>query len=249
MPIETGVLRAEDKSEAATGAARLAQAHRTVGRAWGRLQADRWAAVIGLGPGVYADIGCSGGEYVRRLGDLGNIAFGVDLLRDASWRDDGRFLCADARELPLADRSVDVAFAFEVLEHVADPAHTLRELRRIARRAVVISVPDCAMPAELRGSGLAFNHWTDRSHVQFFTAASLRDLLASADLDVRELRRINPVSPERIVLRTWGWPERLAAPTARWLARVPGRRQLPMTLLATAVVPPQPRRRFNTATP
>ncbi len=230
--------QARELPEIATTTRGLAESRAAVGRAWGRVQADRWAAVTSLGPGDYLDVGCSGGAYVRRLGDLEQLAFGVDLLRDAAWRDDGRFLCADAGALPLADRSVDVAFAFEVLEHVPDPLNVVRELARIARRAVVVSVPDCETPRELAGSGLAFNHWTDRSHVQFFTTASLGDLLKSAGLTVQPIRRINPVSPERVMLRAWGWPERVAAPAARCLSRLPGRRPLTMTLLATCEVQP-----------
>jgi len=49
--------------------------------------------------------------------------------------------CADARQLPFADHSLDVVVCSQVLHHFADddiPA-VLRELTRVARRAVIVS--------------------------------------------------------------------------------------------------------------
>lgn len=45
--------------------------------------------------------------------------------------------------IPLSDRAVDVACAFEVLEHLpfAEFATALRELMRVSSRAVIISLP------------------------------------------------------------------------------------------------------------
>ena len=50
-------------------------------------------------------------------------------------------VCADARRLPFADASVDVVICSQVLHHFEDaeiPA-VLRELSRVARRAVIVS--------------------------------------------------------------------------------------------------------------
>lgn len=51
---------------------------------------------------------------------------------------------ASATAIPLADRSVDVACAFQVLEHMPFEVslQALKELCRVARKAVVISLPD-----------------------------------------------------------------------------------------------------------
>lgn len=47
----------------------------------------------------------------------------------------------DARALALADRSVDAVTALEILEHMEEPERALREMVRVGRRLVVLSVP------------------------------------------------------------------------------------------------------------
>ena len=48
---------------------------------------------------------------------------------------------ADIFHLPYPDESLDVVGCFEVLEHQDDPGPALAELARVARRAVILSVP------------------------------------------------------------------------------------------------------------
>jgi ubiquinone/menaquinone biosynthesis C-methylase UbiE len=48
---------------------------------------------------------------------------------------------ADIESLPFGDDRFDLVLAIEVLEHVPDPVAALRELGRVARRDVVLSVP------------------------------------------------------------------------------------------------------------
>ncbi|PJF41539.1 MAG: methyltransferase type 11 [Phototrophicales bacterium] len=51
---------------------------------------------------------------------------------------------ADARHLPFSDQCVDVAVAFQVLEHLPYEGfeQALRELKRVARKHVLISLPE-----------------------------------------------------------------------------------------------------------
>jgi 2-polyprenyl-3-methyl-5-hydroxy-6-metoxy-1,4-benzoquinol methylase len=80
----------------------------------------------------------------------------------------GRLAAArmDAGRLGFGDGAFDVATVLEVLEHVADPAPVAAELMRVARRAVVATVP---------------SHEDDNpEHVRVFTADSLRALFEAA---------------------------------------------------------------------
>jgi SAM-dependent methyltransferase len=86
------------------------------------------------------DVGCGTGRALPALrhavGPLGRV-IGVDvtapMLAQARHRrgDAGHLLLADARRLPLADRSVDAVFAAGLVQHLPDPAAGLRELARV----------------------------------------------------------------------------------------------------------------------
>lgn len=99
-------------------------------------------------------------------------------------------VCADARALPFADRSLDVVLCSQVLHHFPDaelPA-VLRELDRVARRAVIVS--------DLRRSWIAvagfwLATWAMRFHpvsradgvtsiLRGFTAGELREHVRAA---------------------------------------------------------------------
>jgi len=64
---------------------------------------------------------------------------------------------ADAEHLPLADRSVDIAYVHDGLHHLADPLAGVDEMARVARTAVSVNEPARARltAAAIRG-GLAF---------------------------------------------------------------------------------------------
>jgi SAM-dependent methyltransferase len=96
------------------------------------------------------DVGTGLADIPSRARDLGArrgvrlTMYGIDeaasLARVAHGLLDGS-TCADARRLPFADASIDVVTCSQVLHHFEDaeiPA-VLRELQRVARRAVIVS--------------------------------------------------------------------------------------------------------------
>jgi SAM-dependent methyltransferase len=100
------------------------------------------ATLLDVGTGL-ADIPAA----LKRLANrkhVGLTTYGVDeaasLARVSQGLLDGS-ICADARRLPFADASVDVVTCSQLLHHFTDdelPA-LLRELTRVARRAVIVS--------------------------------------------------------------------------------------------------------------
>lgn len=70
-----------------------------------------------------------------------------------------RFAAADLLALPVADQAVDTALAVHVLEHLpaAVSAAAVAQLRRVARRRVVIAVPLEAAPDPTFGHVQAFD--------------------------------------------------------------------------------------------
>lgn len=205
-------------------------------RSWGRIVPARLDAVVRhAGPRVL-DAGCSTGAYVAELCRRGYDARGVDLLAHDEWRGPHaeRFQRADAAALPFMDGSFDTVISFEVLEHTLDPARVLREYHRVARKNLVLSVPNCEQPTEFKAAGLAYHHWVDRTHHQMFTSESLRRVIAENGFRVEVLDHINPILPQLLCLTAWRIPFPLAARISRLIAAIPFRRRYTMTLLAVA---------------
>lgn len=63
--------------------------------------------------------------------------FGSDLIPD-----DGVLQCNLEEKLPFEDDSFDVVTALDVIEHLNDPHSALKELCRVAKKSVIISLPN-----------------------------------------------------------------------------------------------------------
>jgi ubiquinone/menaquinone biosynthesis C-methylase UbiE len=92
------------------------------------------------------DVGVGTGRFAAPLGQRGLEILGVDLslemMRRARTKGIGTLIRADLRRLPVSGEAVDGAFMAHVLQLVPDPGPVLRELGRVARRAVVILLPE-----------------------------------------------------------------------------------------------------------
>jgi ubiquinone/menaquinone biosynthesis C-methylase UbiE len=127
------------------------------------------------------DIGCATGEYIQRLKDHGFECVGVDsntdYIREAEAKGNVVYTM-DARHLEFPDKSFDTLLLFEVLEHIDDPVEVLREAKRVSRKNILITVPNCAGFDRLSRFGLTFEHMLERDHVNFFTKKELEELLS-----------------------------------------------------------------------
>jgi 2-polyprenyl-3-methyl-5-hydroxy-6-metoxy-1,4-benzoquinol methylase len=129
------------------------------------------------------DFGCAIGAYCLALSRLGFACTGVDVNpayveRARANGVDGR-LVERGEPAPFPDASFDTVLLFEVLEHVPDYEQVLREAARLAKKNVLITVPNCAAVDALEGSGLVFDHMLDQDHLNFFTPATLGAALAA----------------------------------------------------------------------
>ena len=87
--------------------------------------------------GTVLDIGCRTREVERAFADRAPVRYlGVDLA------DSGDVVADLGDRLPFRDNSVDVVVALDVLEHTDGIHDAFAELRRVARRNVVLSLPN-----------------------------------------------------------------------------------------------------------
>ena len=94
--------------------------------------------------GSALDLGCGFGAYGGELARLGVNCVGCDVnpeyLRTAAAG--GLMVVQVGSTLPFADRSFDSVLMFEVVEHVEDLDRILSEAFRVARKNVLITVPN-----------------------------------------------------------------------------------------------------------
>ncbi len=86
---------------------------------------------------------------------------------------------ADIVSLPFRDDQFDLVLAIEVLEHVDDPDAALREVARVARRDVVLSVPREPI---WRAANLARGKYVSTvgntpGHIQHWSSRAFTDLV------------------------------------------------------------------------
>ena len=99
-------------------------------------------------PGVESilDFGCGRGEVLPLYGDKGYKVVGTDADEECVRisAQHGNAVLLDTKD-PLAqfgEKSFDAVVCYHVLEHVPSPVETIRILSKIARKAVVIAVPN-----------------------------------------------------------------------------------------------------------
>jgi ubiquinone/menaquinone biosynthesis C-methylase UbiE len=137
-------------------------------------------------PESILDIGCGEGvlteQWAARLGS-GRVV-GVDLedakLR-AQWatrqRENLEFRTTDGGRLQFGDGEFDLVAAIEALEHIPNPAETVKEMARVVRKHLLVSVPheplwrilNVARGAYVRDLGNTpghVNHWSKRGFVR-----------------------------------------------------------------------------------
>jgi 2-polyprenyl-3-methyl-5-hydroxy-6-metoxy-1,4-benzoquinol methylase len=162
------------------------------------------------------DVGCGEGRFTAALVRAGREAVGIDVaqepLRRAHAREGGLDLRLVPAEgpWPLEDTSFDAVWAGEVLEHVADTAGWLSEVRRVLRSggALVLSTPAHGPLTRLALglSGRAFeSHFDPRSdHLRFYTRRTLVALLVDFGFERIETAgaggSIGPLPPRRVLL-------------------------------------------------
>ena len=105
--------------------------------------------VTSIDPSSLLDVGCGEGVVTERMARLTRATtVGVDLGDEpmrTKWESRQRplltFQSASAYELPFDDESYDCVCALEVLEHLERPRDALTEMARVARNALLLSVP------------------------------------------------------------------------------------------------------------
>ena len=166
------------------------------------LRAGFARASVGAGARVL-DLGCGDGALTGTLvaatGADGTVV-GADVAEAALRRARARHPQLELLrvpvdgDLPFDDTSFDVVWASEVIEHVADTARWLSEVRRVLvpRGRLALTTPDHGR-LRLALSGIERYSEPLGDHLHLYTARSLRALLTEFGFDVEQLRAVGGV--------------------------------------------------------
>jgi SAM-dependent methyltransferase len=130
------------------------------------------------------DLGCGDGWMCAELDSLGARPLGVEVAAAAVERARRHHPGLEFRlaeidgELPLEDNAFDVVWASEVIEHVADTARWLSEVRRVLRPRgrLLLTTPNHSRLRLLAG-GIERYSEPLGDHLHLYVARSLRSLL------------------------------------------------------------------------
>ncbi len=128
------------------------------------------------------DVGCATGEYSAHLNEMGFSCVGVDVnpsyVAIARKKHGVEAYCMKGESLGFPDDAFDTVILFEIVEHITDVKAVLIEARRIARKNVLITTPDCTDFMKLKRAMLTYRHTLEKEHIHFFTRSDLETLLS-----------------------------------------------------------------------
>jgi ubiquinone/menaquinone biosynthesis C-methylase UbiE len=156
------------------------------------------------------DLGCGDGALSGVLADAAGASgsvVGVEVAEAALRRARARHpaltfaLAPIDGALPLDDGSFDVVWSSAVIEHVADTARWLSEVRRVLvpRGRLLVTTPNHGR-LRLAIGGIERYSEPLGDHLHLYSAGSLRELLTEFDFAVTELRQAGPPLLKRLLL-------------------------------------------------
>lgn len=133
------------------------------------------------------DAGCGGGAYLDALERDGISRIGADINQKYAGfcRERGHNVVQmDAQAMAFASSSFDSVILIEVLEHLESPRRALERAFTVARKNVLVSVPNIDVIPYLYRYGVVPWHLLEASHLTFFTPKLLETLMLESASDV-----------------------------------------------------------------
>jgi 2-polyprenyl-3-methyl-5-hydroxy-6-metoxy-1,4-benzoquinol methylase len=126
------------------------------------------------------DVGCGIGAYVKALLEEDYECEGIESNRDyvaECIKSHLKVQVMDANQLSFPAHSFDTLMMIEVLEHLPEPITALAEAFRVARKNVIISVPNIDVIPIMSKYQVVPWHILEATHLNFFTPKILESVL------------------------------------------------------------------------
>ncbi|MCB0410763.1 MAG: class I SAM-dependent methyltransferase, partial [Flavobacteriales bacterium] len=86
------------------------------------------------------DVGCGKGYFLSQLQGKGLELTGCDIV-DKGESKNYNYVKGNIEKLPFKDNEFDIVTCFHTLEHIISPEKAISELKRIAKKQLIIAVP------------------------------------------------------------------------------------------------------------
>jgi SAM-dependent methyltransferase len=147
------------------------------------------------GPLTMLEVGAGNGYFshtFRRAFELTCLDFSPNML-EMNPLPSNQKVVGDAEKLPFEDDAFDVVFCGNLLHHLTDPTIAVREMRRVARRHVVLLEPNAINPLMFAFGVLKRE---ERGSLKF-TPAYLKSLGRKAGMELRRFATHGSVVPNK----------------------------------------------------
>jgi spore maturation protein CgeB/ubiquinone/menaquinone biosynthesis C-methylase UbiE len=163
------------------------------------------------------DVGCGGGDFGQAVKKRGKVeVVGIEIDPQACAMADQVLDRAiegniETMELPFEDGYFDCITFSDVLEHLIDPTEALRKVTRVLAPdgVILMSIPNVGYYEVIQM--LANGRWRyssagimDRSHLRFFTAAEIRQMITDAGLEMAGIGPLSIIPEEQAPLERDG---------------------------------------------
>jgi len=157
------------------------------------------------------DIGCGIGTYVRKLGELADRVYGIDIDTDRVHQGrTGSLAIAVSEELPFETAAFDVVLLNEVIEHVRSDRETLEEACRVVGPGghIVIYAPNRLYPFETHGVYIGERYHVGNIPLVNYLPDPLRNRLVphARVYTSRGIRKLTADLPATLVVHTQVYP-------------------------------------------
>jgi len=154
--------------------------------------------------GRLLDVGCHVGTFIELAQDAGFEVAGVEPSRWAAKRAearvDGPVHVGVVEDAPLPEGAYDVVTMWDVIEHLPDPASTLRAVHSALRPGGVFAVTTMDVEALFPRVAGRFWPWYMQMHLVYFSRRTLGELLRSCGFEVDCARELEEA--EALALHT-----------------------------------------------
>ena len=154
------------------------------------------AALELIKEGPILDLGCGDGLFLSLLKEKGITGVGLEIsevaVRKAMRRGlDVRKFDFTENKLPFKDNSFEAVVLLDVLEHLYQPEKILREIHRVTKESIILSVPNFnSLPARLQmiAGYIPENNTPIEGHIYWFSYTVLKNLLKENDFDIKIIK-------------------------------------------------------------